>query len=476
MPIAWINLLVPVIVALLLPRWMLLIWGIPILMFLSFSNLVPPLFSVADVDIYSFDIVLCVVALRTCMAIGLGSRPLYFHNVYRIIAIYLSVLLAATFWALFRFGEEIFIGEIKPFLRMLAQMSVVFWMAEEVRWHRRVARVERSLRYLGYVIAASIYLNTLLIPSGMRFGEVQVSKEIVRYFGPLGDQVGFILIYFIYRELVNNNLLGATVLEGALTLTGTRGALIALAVGFGVLTLSRRWLFVRNYTRMMCSLFVFSVTLGILVSLDLGGIRSRFLKADMLEAGVGQRMFTMGTAVHVFADNMITGVGYTGFRFVALYYDAERIAMERLGSFSPNFIATAGNQYLQVATDAGVFALVFFVLMVVVFARTLRWAVVHSYGEERACFAASYLYLLSLALGNWSAVWVLPGSFISYLVWVLVGLAVGWQLRVEKGTKTPHGLSATTGDENGGASKERTPTGDARANWFGAASPQMRLG
>ena len=427
-----------VIVALVLPRWVLLILWIPILMALSFSNLFPPLFSVADVDIYSFDIVLSIVALRTCIAIGLGRQPLYFHNVYRIIAIYLSVLLAATIWSLFRFGEEVFIGEIKPFLRLLAQMSVVFWMAEAVRWHHRSARVWRSVRYLGYVLAASIYLNIFLIPWGMQFGEVQVSKGIVRYFAILGDQVGFVLIYFIYRELITNNLLGATVLGGALTLTGTRGALIALVVGFAILILRRRWIFVCNYAHRMWTLFVFPVILGILAMLDLGGMKSRFLIPEILASGVGQRMFTMGTAAQVFADNLITGVGYTGFRYLALDYDAMEIAMEKLGGFSPSFIATANNQYLQVGTDGGIFALVFFVLMVVIFMRALRWAVMHTSGEERAGFAAAYLYMFSLALGNWFAAWVLPGSLITYFVCILVGLAVGCQLRVEKAKKIAH--------------------------------------
>jgi O-antigen ligase len=161
-------------------------------------------------------------------------------------------------------------------------------------------------------------------------------------------------------------------------------------------------------------------------------MRTRFLEKEILESGVTQRWLTASIALRVFVDNIFTGVGFTGFRYIALDYGAVEMMSKELGSFAPNFIATAGNQYLQVATDGGIIALVIFIWMLVVFGLNLRRAELCTFGEQRASFAAGYLWLLSLAIGNQSAAWMLPGSLISYFLWILLGLSIGDWLRVSQ--------------------------------------------
>jgi len=125
----------------------------------------------------------------------------------------------------------------------------------------------------------------------------------------------------------------------------------------------------------------------------------------------------------MFIDNIITGVGYTGFRHFALDYGAWNEFSSVL-YFSRNFIATAGNQFLQVATDGGILGLISFGYMVIVLLRTLKKAARNTVNEYRNIFFAGYVWLLSLLLGNLTATWLLPSSLISYFLWIILGFTL----------------------------------------------------
>ncbi|GBC84982.1 hypothetical protein HRbin11_01422 [bacterium HR11] len=424
MEASWVALLVGGAGAFLLPSRVLLVWGIPALMVLSAAGVLGPVPSIGEADIQVFDFVLLGVALKTAVRIMLARSQLHVEPVYRTIVAFLSTLLAATLAAYFRFGSEVFVGEIVAFLRLVAQASVVFLTAQAVRTQVHVARAERYLDYAGYLVLATIYLNIWLIQIGKPLGEVQVQESVIRYFGPLGDQVGFLLIYFVYKQLLLRNFLRAWLFGTAIILTGTRGALISLVIGLLVLAWHRRHYFGRGPARLILVVLGFFAALSVAVWFDLGGMLSRLLEGEVLKGGVMQRWLTASIALRVFADNVLTGVGFTGFRYVALDYGAVELAIKELGGFAPNFVVTTGNQFLQVLTDGGIIALAIFIWMVVASGRTLQRAEVRASGEQGTSFAAGYLWLLSLAVGNQTAAWILPGSLISYLLWVLLGLAV----------------------------------------------------
>ncbi len=428
----WVKVVLPSIIGVLLPTWVSLIWVIPTLML--FSLALGPVLSVGDADILASDIVFLVVVAKIARSVMVGQRPLYrplySDDVYKAVAVFLCALLAATIAAGARFGGKIFLAEVIALLRFGTQVAVLPLMTLAVRGEKQVSRAQRFLDYGGYAIAATLYLNIWLLQMGLHFGEVQVHEDMVRYFGPLGDQVGFVLLYFVFKALMRQKLLEAVSLGIAVVLTGTRGTLIALAVGLGVLLW--RGYSVRYTARRVFALLAICTALGIAAWFDLGGMRSRFLERELLESGAVQRWLTASIALRVFADNLMTGVGFTGFRYVALDYGAVEVAIEKLGGFAPNFIATAGNQYLQVATDGGLIALGAFIWMILVFSHTLRWAMKHASANQRATFAAGYLWLWSLVLGNQTAAWILPGSLISYLLWLLLGLAVSVKLHARQ--------------------------------------------
>lgn len=423
-----IKIVLPGIITLFLPTWCSFIWVVPGLMVLS--SVLGPVLSVGNVDIQMFDIVFFVAAVKTVSSIIVHRRPLYGDHIWGAIAAFMGTLLVATTIAGIRFGMKIFLAEIIALLRLGTQIAVIPLIALSINGGTQVSHVQRFLDLGGWFIAGSVYLSVCLFLIGIRFGEIiQTQQEIIRYFGPIGDQVGFMLLYFVFNALVRQKLLETVALGIPMILTGTRGVLLALIVGLVILLW--RGYSMKYVIRQILVQMTVCVALGIGVWLNFGGIRSRLLEEKAMGSAI-QRWLTASTALQVFLDNPLTGVGFMGFRFVALDYGIVEKATQELGGFSVNYIATAGNQYLQVATDGGAIALGTFILMIVVFGRTLRWAMLYSAADQRATFAAGYLWLWSLALGNQTAAWVLPGSLVSYLLWILLGLAISIKIHARR--------------------------------------------
>jgi hypothetical protein len=433
-----IKVVFPAVVGLLFPTWFSLILVIPTLMILS--SVLGPIFSVANADIQAFDVVLLAVAAKIVIVILVRRGSVYKHPIYRAVAGFLGVLLITTILAGIRFGTEIFLQEIVALLRLGTQIVVIPLISLSAMEGRKVTRVQRFLDYEGYIISAIIFLNIFLIRIGRSLGEVQVQEAMVRYIGPLGDQVGFILAYFSFKALKTKKLWQALCPVVGLVLTGTRGALVTLLVGLGVML----WqgFFIKKRARWVPTLLGICGALGISLWLDLGGMRSRLLDEKLFISGASQRLLTATIAFQVFLDNLLIGVGFTGFRFVALRYGAVEAAVEKLGGFAPNYIATAGNQFLQVATDGGVIGLGAFIWIIFVISRSLRRAMENAPINQRPIFAAGYLWLWSLVIGNQTAAWILPGSLISYLLWLLLGLTISVELRTRLAGQKRHQVGA----------------------------------
>jgi len=427
----WLKIILPIVVSFLFPVWFLLILVIPSLMILS--PVLGSIFSIGSVDIQIFDIVILIAITKIVSVVRRGS--VCNHQIHKAIAIFLGILLITTIIAGIRFGTEIFSSEIVSLLRLITQIVVIPLMTLSVM-EKEVNHIQRFLDYGGYIIVGTIVLNIWLLQIERPLGEVQVHEGIVRYFGPLGDQVSFVLLYFIFKALMYRKLWEAFYFIVGMVLTGTRGALGALLVGLGIML----WqgFFVKQRIQRVLVLLGICIVLGILLWSDAGSMRSRLLDEELFRKGINQRLFTTSLAFKVFSDNLLLGVGFTGFKYIALDYGAIEEAVERLGSFAPNYIATAGNQFLQVATDGGVIGLGVFIWMILVISRSLRWAMENAPINQRPIFAAGYLWLWSLVIGNQTAAWILPGSLISYLLWLLLGLTISVELRARLAGQERH--------------------------------------
>jgi hypothetical protein len=408
--------------AILLPKWFLLVAIMPLFMAVSYYDIIPPLLSISGADFYIFDTILIIVSMRAAAPFFLRKQKLCLYPQYLPIIFFICVLLSSTVLSYYRYGKEVFIDEILPLIRFMTQISVFFLFTYSIRTRRQYHLALKVFDYLGYAIALTVYLSVILFQFRIQFGEVQESNEIIRYFGPIGDQTAFILLLFLFKKLMEGNWIGASFIMGAILATGTRGAFLALLLGVIIILLQMRHNHLLPSKRLGLLLAVLSVVAITLFLIDFGGSRSRFIGYE-LEFGLVQRLTTMKLACLVFFDNIIVGVGYSGFRHFALDYGVWN-EFSSLLFFSPNYIATAGNQFLQTATDAGLVGLMSFIYMMVVFLKVLKNPTRTKWKKAWCNSFAGYAWLLSLLFGNLTAAWFLPGSLISYFLWIVLAFAV----------------------------------------------------
>jgi len=417
-----LSLVLASIISLLVPKWVLLVFCVPTLMILSLMEMIPAIISFGDADIEIYDYILFIIGIRIAGPFLIGKQKITLHPILLPVFIFLSVLLGSTIIAYYRFGEEIFISEVIAFLRMVTQIFTFLFFIQSIRTEKELALTYKSLEYIGYIIALTIYINFILYPLGLNLGEVMSSEGMTRYFGPIGDQVSFILIFFIFKKLIDRKWIGAAIFAGALLATGTRAAIIPLGIGIGMMAFRMRKEVMLTGKEIAILLIACTILSSFIILYDVGGMKTRF-SGSQLELGLKQRVLTAQLALDVFLDNFLTGVGFTGFRFLSLDYGAWAVFTKNL-YFSPNFIATAGNQFLQAATDGGILGLVSFAWLSIIILKVFKKAIIYSRGDSYNHSLAGYIWFFSLLVGNLTNAWLLPGSLISYFMWIILGLAV----------------------------------------------------
>lgn len=393
-------------------------------MVMSVTEVLPEILSIGDADVQVYDIALLIVLYKVVCSLIFRQQAIYTHRIHISIIIFTSVLFGTTVIAYYRFGEEIFWGEMISLVRFIAQVSIVFLLVYSITNKIQINITQKIIEYGGYLMAITVYFNVIAVRLGFQFGEVQPAEGMIRYFGPVGDSVGFILLLFIYKQLIGGNLLGALFLCGAVVATGTVGAIGTLVVGLMIMAIH-----MRNEARIGRTIGVivavsFTGLLGLLFAIDFGSIQTRFVEGNVFQMSGVQRILTFKLAVQTFWENLLTGVGFTGFRYHAEGFDAESLFIQELSKFSPVYIASASNQFLQVATDGGLMALAAFGWLMIICLRTLRSTIQYTSDELQELMRAAYVWLLALVIGAHSAAWLLPGSLIGYLLWLILGVAL----------------------------------------------------
>jgi hypothetical protein len=409
LPIPLLIVLPMVLVIFFLPNWVLLVLGIPLLIIISHIFSIPHLILIGDANIHIYDLVIPVVALKVLSFAAVHRQRI---EIYSSIVIFLIVLLGTTLLTYYRFGLDIFKSEMIPLLRLIAQASTFFLFIHSVRTSRQLELSYKFVGFFGYVATALLFLDMALFPFGLKLGEVSAGRSVVRFFGPLGDPVAFLLPFFIYKEFMANKMLRAGFFAIAFLAAGVRGALISFGVGFIVLLLYRKKERLQDHKNWL-PLAVFIGIISLSFYFDLGGTLTRSQNVWIEDDNFRQRLLIIMHASQVFLDNIFVGVGFTGFRFAVQNY-----------SGPASLVATTANQYLQVATDAGLLGLAAFLWMVKNFLHTLNAAQRCAPDGLRDFLISGYAWLLGLLLGNQSASWLLPGSMISYLLWIILGIAI----------------------------------------------------
>lgn len=414
-----------------IPCWALLTIAAPLLSLLAHRGVIEPLGSFGPADLQASDLVIIVVALRVLAYILVSRR---WVGIPQAVVFFFLVLAGTTALSYFRFGSPVASVQGAALLRFAGEGSVAFLIASSLRSIRVLDQMSRTLRVVGFVIAASIYADVVLFAFGMPFGDVQTTSVGTRYFGPIGDQVGFILPFFIFREVQARRLLPATFLGIPVLATGTRGALASLAVGL-VVFWYRRYRQGGTSGREVSAFGLLLAVLGAAFLLDLGAMLTRIINSDQLGLGWDHRTSCFALAFQVFIENPIFGAGFSGF-------------LTRLPSYyAPDFVHATFNQLLRVATDSGVVGIGVFGWMLYSVHRLLSNAIERTSGHPRELLQAGQLWLVSLALGNQTASWLLPGSVIAYLVWLLIGIAAACVKRAQTVAAASHTVAR---DDAGG--------------------------
>lgn len=273
--------------------------------------------------------------------------------------------------------------------------------------------LDALLRLAGPLIALSVIVNL----AGFDFGEVQ-RPDIggVRYFGPLGDSVGFVLVFFLTHALLHQQWGIAVLHSFAIVLTGTRGA-VAVALFATVVALLQG----RPRTPLLSRVVLAAIALGalgvVLVVTGAGAtLAARLLSDSPLE--VSDRAVAGLAAFSLFERFPWTGVGYFNFRF----YVEDVLGFVPLNDDGDFLLSNAMNQTMQLLADGGLPAMLLFLLLMVVAMRRL-WRAARALGPTREglLLKAGWIYVLAMLVANQTAVWLLPDSLPGRLMFLMLG-------------------------------------------------------
>ena len=440
-----------------IPINFLLIVGIPISFILSNANIVPSFYGsggsgggnirLQDILILFLIIRIFVSNYQNKLTVEATNFDKIFYyntrntklvsNFMRIIVILWLILLITTIIAGFRFGQDLFIAEIISLLRFTTQI-ILFFMIFYSSKEKELDNYHKYLNILGYTVLMSAYVSYFLYNFfGIQFGDVQysLSTDSVRFFGVIGDSIGFIVTLFCFQQLITGQLILAFLNAFVVVLSATRGAVISLVIGSLVVFITQKnknRFGIRPKQFVFYIIFIFISLLLISYSSSFGSIFESIINASSSvtdrftskESAFGflQRELSISLAFEVFVNNFFTGVGYTGFRFIAPQYENY--------NYIPNFIdasnavATTNNQYLQFATDAGIFGLLIFIILMASSLKLLKQSGKQVSPELGSYFMAGRIWLWSQLIGNQGTSWMLPSSLIGLILWIILAIAV----------------------------------------------------
>ena len=306
----------------------------------------------------------------------------------------------------------------------------IYFLVKSISEYRRAMHL---IDIAGFAIGLSVlaaYVSSIYF--GYRFGEfINPDNEgLVRAFGPFGDQVGFALGYFALRTIVQGRLALMVFYGVAILLTGTVGAYISFIVGIlwllfrGTRLANVRLRLRRRFLVLTC---VSVIAMAGFLFTQMGETAKSRIQTSMQGAGsVQQRLTSMSLGMRVFVDNPL-GVGYLGFNSIGKKYGFAAA----FGDTKTNATYTTNNQILQAAVDGGVPAVCALVVFLCLLYRVIRAAAHRAEEAISADLIAGLAWLFGLAIGNQSAVWLLPTSITSLVFFLVFGVLLrvaGWSL------------------------------------------------
>jgi O-antigen ligase len=396
------------------------------------QRLLPPELSVlikaGPVELVSSDLLILVLFARLMVTVFVERELVADRPLYLTLGAYLVVNLLSTLVAGIKFGEPQLVRCAISWGRFLSELLVLPIIAQAVRTLPQARMFGRVVLVTLVGLAVIQFVNYFGASRGFIIGEVQgIERGEERYFGPIGDSVGVILLLGYLVSLCCASLAGAALFLGGILLTAGLGAMLAAGVGTGCfLLIGLRGKAVVDFARRMfwvLPLLAFTIVVAVVV---FAGPLTRTL-FDRLGTGNyttsgAQRAVSAKLAVAMIVDNPLLGVGYMGYERALSHYGGDRyFDLNRPNGATAN----ANNQFLQSLSDSGIIGLAALAAFVFAAGRLLlRLATQCDDPFFSTFFLAAFLWLCAQVFGNLAAVWLNPSSFVARFLWVILGMAV----------------------------------------------------
>lgn len=344
--------------------------------------------------------------------------------------IYLMTLYSSTL-----FGLDVARQNFIQFTWAVIWLSVVVAMQPLIRGRRDLLSAMRVLRVFGLLCGASVYAGLIGYRFGYRIGEIDMEsrESFLRYFGPIGDQVGFVLVLFALIALIFRRWPEFGFYIGAIVITGTRGAMLALLVGTAWAVLGNPALMAGKGKQLLVRMFTLVVvTLTILIAVysTLGSAtRERMLSGQDFLEGIYSRTAVFMLAINVFSEHPLAGVGAGGFRHTQSALGEAALAGTKSDE-NRGFFFTQ-NQFLQFATDGGLLGAILYVGFVVAVLRLTRKVVFFADPFDKPALVALQAYIIAMLLGNQSAVWFVSEGASGYVLMLSIGIVMAYDRMIK---------------------------------------------
>jgi probable O-glycosylation ligase (exosortase A-associated) len=355
------------------------------------------------------------LALAIATAIGAirhaSKAAVWFRNPFCLLLIVLQIPIALS--AIFAYRPELSAERYDIYIRMILVLLLVPLLIDEAADCRRL------------LIAAAFSLGFVALKFGT-YGVITGGADLQSGYGEMLADNNFLALGLAMiiplcwhcRSLTNSRLVRAGWLAviasamAAIVMTGSRGGSLAMLLGL--------LLIVGRSRRTWASALVLAVCLGGAIHM----VQDRYVgRMETLENVHGEpsaesRLIHAGTALEMWRDYPLVGVGFGGFNYSAL---APRYT-EQTGGLANHVVH---NSYLQMLVDSGIFA---FLLYCSLLAYTIVW-LGRSAGRMR--HVAPELEAIPLAIQGPLMVFALGSAFYSCqrmdLPYIFLMAAAAWR-------------------------------------------------
>ena len=386
----------------------------------------PALMHAGPIDLMPTDFMLALVLARTAFDVLLRRELRIDRPFFAALGFYVAVMALASLVASVEFGMACLTHAVTALARLCSEMFLALALAHSIATPAQARRCLGIVAVTLTTLAIIQFVNYVGAPRGFIIGEVQgIERGELRFFGPVGDSIGSVLLLGYAVALCRARLAGAALALGGILLTAGVGAMLsASAATVLFLLFAARSIAVREFLeknlRVLPVLGIVCIVAALCAAQPVARmLRERAGSGSYANSGA-QRVANATLAFAMIERHPVFGVGFMGYQAAlasvggAKYFDVTK----RDGG-----TANANNQILQTLCDGGLAGFLAFLAVIAVAVR-LCWRIA-ARSEDRfvqAFYLGALVWLIAEFFGNQGAVWLIPSSYVARLIWVIAGV------------------------------------------------------